>query len=1158
MMLLCGSSLSSFAQKISIDVRDVPLERVFKQITQQSSCEFNYSPEIINVDQLVSLNVKNADLAQCLAQLLAKTNISYKINNGAVELTSASSAGAEKDDQVKISGVVTASNDGLPCIGATVMLKGTNIATITDFDGNYTLEVPAKGAVVVYSYVGYKPQEVSINANDPRVDIVLEENVTELEDVVVIGYGASKKKLTTGANLNAKGDDLAKLNTGSAMEALQGVAPGLNITRENGQPGASTKVNIRGLGTVGHSSPLYIVDGVEVGSIDNINPMFIESIDVLKDAASSAIYGSRAANGVILVTTKKGKNNQKTKVSYSGYAGVQNLANKPSTLNAQEYMYIQDEMRINDGLASVDWKGVLSNNSWLNEQSAGLGVEYGEVIYANLQKGWNGTDWLDEITTEDAYIQNHAVTVTGGGSKSRYSFGAGYYDQQGLIGGDLADAGYKRMNVSMNTDFVLLKNDDRDIITLGENLNFTYSTSKGVATGGPYWNDLYDALRTPPLMPAYWDKSPDQSGIAPNLDGLNSAHHNPLAGLYYNRGRLTDNNNNNITGNIYLSIKPIKGLELRSSYGMNVSFNNTRSYMCLHDGFGEKKTAVTEDQVNQGMSMYTSYTWTNTINYDTEFGLHNFGVLLGNELNRNTLNSSISAWAKGSIFTDFENAYLQNVPTPESVANFGYGGVDWAAQGGGLSSFMGRLSYSYNDKYMAVFTMRADGSSNFAPGKRWGYFPSISAGWNFSEEDIFEPYEFFSFGKLRGSWGQNGNHVLKNSSGKSVGFVYSSNVVTDNYGYYFGDDKQSRPAISYPSNVPNPDVSWETSEQTNIGLDLSFFDSRLGFTFDWYNKTTRDWLVVAPIQGTFGAAAPFINGGEIVNRGTEWTVKWRDQIKDFTYGASVSLAFNKNEVTQLDSPTGFIESSTAQIFDGADAISRVEVGYPIGYFYGYKTSGILQNQSEVDAYVNKDGKAYFNDAKPGDIRFVDINKDGVINDEDKTMIGDPNANLQLGFQFNIGYKGAYLNMTATGKFGHQIFNTYYWSEPTANNQWRNWTTEIFDRWHGEGTSDRIPRLSSSSHRNTSFVSDASIYDADYVRISNLTLGYDLAYLIKKKNWLSNMSVYVAVNNLYTLTGYRGFTPDVSYGGANAPWASGVDLGLYPMPRTMMLGLNLSF
>lgn len=1057
-----------------------------------------------------------------------------------------------------ISGTVTSQSDGLPIIGATVVLQGTTTAVGTDVNGEYTIKVPTEGAVLVFAYAGFITREIEVNTASNTLNVELSEDVTQLEEIVVIGYGTTKKKLVTGANLNVKGEDIAKLNTTSAMEALQGTAAGVTIDRENGAPGSSTNVVIRGLGTVGNSAPLYIVDGVEVGNIDYLNPQSIESIDVLKDAASAAIYGSKAANGVILVTTKKGKVDQKTQVSYSGYVGFQNLANQPSFLNAQEYMYIQDEMKINDGLAANDWLSLLSNNSWLDGQSSGLGSTYGEYIWGMLEDGWEGTDWLDEILSENAKIQSHSVTITGGGSKSTYSLGAGYYRQEGLVGGDVSDAYYERFNTNINTEFILWEKDDRKIVTFGENLNYTYTTSKYVATGNQYWNDVYNAGRTTPIMPAYWDESPDESGIAPNLDGLNQAHTNPLGGLYWDRGQFTDGGSNNITGNAYLNISPIEGLNIRSSFGVNASFSNSRSYSPVHTGFGNLSTGTVTDNVSQGAYQYTSYTWSNTINYAKTIDKHSFSVLLGQETQGTFVDMGVGASAKGSLYSSLDNAYLANVPTPSSVADMSYWGYDWAAGGGGVLSFMGRFSYSYDDKYMVDFTMRADGSSNFAPGNQWGYFPSISAGWNFTEEEFMQDVNWLSSGKLRASWGQNGNQTLMDSDGNYVSFVYTSNVTSTDLGYYFGDNKLTAATSSYPSNVSNEDISWETSEQLNIGLDLGFFDSRLGFTFDWYKKTTKDWLVISPIQGTYGASAPFVNGGEIVNAGTEWTLRWKDNVGDFSYGAAVSIFTNKNEVTALDADGGYISGPTSQIYDNCDAINRVEVGMPIGYFYGYQTDGILQNQSEVDAYVNSNGDAYFSDAKPGDVRFVDVNGDGVIDDNDKTMIGDPNPDVSLGLSLNFGYKGAFLNVTASGEFGMQVFNSYFWGHGADNNSYRNWTTQIFDRWTGEGTSNTLPILSSSGHRNSSYISDLYVYDADYLRITNLTVGYDFATLLKKQTWASNISLYVSVNNLYTFTGYEGYDPNVSYGGDGCSWGSGVDLGYYATPRTVMIGLNLTF
>ncbi|MFI3287745.1 MAG: TonB-dependent receptor [Rikenellaceae bacterium] len=1064
--------------------------------------------------------------------------------------------------QLTIRGTVTDQRDGAPFTGAYVMVQGTGNVVLTDVDGNYEIKASA-GNVLEFSFMGYVTQSVSLDAASQVIDVVMEEELTSIDAVVAVGYGVTKKKLVTGANLNVSGDEVTKLNTTTAMEALQGIAPGLAITKNSSAPGAGTKVYIRGIGTVGSSTPLYVVDGVQCSGIDNINPANIESIDVLKDAASAAIYGSRAANGVILVTTKKGRQNQKTQVSYSGYVGFQNLATKPSTLNAQEYMAIWDEAYINGTGSAYDWYGYLTNNPWLESQQSGLGVEYGEYIWNKLENGWEGTDWLDEIVTENARIDSHSITINGGGSKTTYSLGVGYYAQQGLIGYDIMGASYERFNVSLNTDMILFADSDgRPIVTIGENFNYTNSSNVYVGTGGQYYNDAHNALKTNPLMPAYWDGSLDETGIAPTTEGISSTHDNPIMSLYYKRGQFSDNNSNNIIGNAYINIEPIKNLVIRSSFGLSGYFSNNRSYTPTNSGFGSSNNAspVIEDEVTQSMSLYGGYTWTNTISWNKDFGKHSISLLGGHEVAAAIVNAAVSASRTNSLYDDFAHAYINNTETAADVTDVSVSGYDYAAQGGGTLSYMGRASYSYDDKYMVDFTMRADASSAFAEGNQWGYFPSVSAGWNFSEESWMKDLDFISFAKLRGSWGQNGNSTLQSSDGSSVSFAYSSNVTTttDGTGYYFGDDRVVASTASYPSTVPNPDLTWETSEQLNFGLDLRFFNSRLGVTFDWYQKITRDWLVEAPIIGTSGASAPFVNGGEIMNAGTELSISWNDTKGDFSYGATFSFFTNDNEVLSLESETGYINGPTDQCFDGSGYINRVEVGMPIGYFYGYKTDGILQNQDEVDAWVNEDGVAYFDDAQPGDVRFVDVNGDGVIDDNDKTMIGDPNADFQIGLQLNFAYKGAYLNITGTGKFGHQVFNTYFWGNTASGESMRNWTTEIFNRWTGEGTSNYLPRLVANGHRNSSYVSDLYVYDADFFRISNLTIGYDFSYLFPKENWISNVTLYLSANNLITFTEYDGYDPDVAYGGTGCSWGSGVDLGLYPAVTTYMIGLNLTF
>ncbi|MFW5755146.1 MAG: SusC/RagA family TonB-linked outer membrane protein [Tangfeifania sp.] len=1044
---------------------------------------------------------------------------------------------------ISLSGTVTAADDGQPLPGVSVVVKGTTQGTVTDVDGNYQLEVPRE-AVIQFSFIGMQAQEIPVNERT-EINVALESTAFDVDEVVVVGYGVQKKALTTGANVNVSGEDIAELNTGTAMEALQGVTPGVSITRNNGQPGAGTEVTIRGMGTIGNASPLYIVDGVATGNIDYLNPSDIESIDVLKDAASAAIYGSRAANGVVLVTTVKGEQGRKPVISYDTYFGVQNIYKNLAPLNAQEYMYIMDEGRVNDGLQPNDWHSILTNNSWLNNNYPGeLGTQLGDHIWDKLQNGWEGTNWINEITTPDAPMQSHALNISGGTEDAIYSLGVSYLDQKGMIGGDLIDAGYKRLTTRLNTEFTLVKSNDRSIIKIGENFTYTNSENRSVGTGNIYWNDLHDALVQNPLMPAYWDQSPNEFNFTPTLDGLANDQTNPAAVLFY-RHNYNWGKGNKITGNAFVEISPIEDLVIRSSYGIDAWFGHGRSWAPTYElGVLYRNT---NDAAEQNMNFGNNWTWTNTISYDFKVGDHQFNALVGNELYKNQINMEVGGRKAKTLFGDPQYAYLNNVDKT-SINAIDTWGADWAAGGGGLMSYIARAQYNFQEKYLLAATIRADGSSNFAEGHRWGTFPSLSAGWVMSEEAFMSGItDVLDFAKLRASWGQNGNQSIDN-------FIYSSSIAYSSPGYYFGDKKPVSDPTAYPARVPNPDVTWETSEQLNFGLDTRLFDSRMSFTFDWYKKTTKDWLVVAPILGTSGAGAPWINGGDIQNSGVEIALGWNDRIQDFRYGFNLSGAHNKNEVTRIANAEGIIHGPGHVLSQGTAEVSRVEVGKPIGFFWGYQTDGILQNQDEVEAYVNADGNPYFNDQRPGDVRFVDTNEDGVIDTNDKVMLGNPNPDFEMGVQINLEYKGVYLNTTLTGEFGMQVMRSY---RSFADRFDQNYTTDIFNRWHGEGTSTRLPRMSSSSHRNSNFISDIYMHDADYVRVNNLTVGYKFNQLLADYDFISAAKVYMSVNNLHTFTQYDGMDPEVNFG-HDANWASGIDLGLYPLPRTVMFGANLTF
>jgi TonB-dependent starch-binding outer membrane protein SusC len=1048
---------------------------------------------------------------------------------------------------ITVNGTINDEN-GLPVPGATILIKGTKKATASDFDGKYQISAPSNGTLLV-SFVGYNTVEQSINGKT-NLDIKLSAASQSLNEVVVVGYGTQKKGLITGSTTNLKGETLQELNTGSTMEALQGIAPGVSITRNNGAPGAGTRVTIRGLGTIGNSNPLYVVDGVSVGNIDYLSPSDIESIDVLKDAASAAIYGSRAANGVVLVTTVKGKKGRPVRISYDSYYGIQNTYKNLDPLNAQEYMYIMDEGMVNDGLAPNDWKAIISNNTWLEGRYPGAGTQLSNEIWNNLQNGWTGTNWINEMTKKDAPVVSHSLNITGGSEDITYSLGLSYFDQDGIIGGNIVDAGFKRLTARINTQMVLKKNDSHSIITVGENITYTNSQNRGISTGNIYGNDLHNALVQNPLQPAYWqpsiDRNINQFGFTPTLDGLSTGQTNPLAVLFY-RSNYNYPKDGKIIGNAFVEIEPVKDLKFRSVYGIDSWFGYSRSMNSKYN-LGR----LYDDNIegaSQSEYIGANSTWTNTVSYTTQIGNHNFNALIGTELIKNIVSNNISGSKNGLKFPgDPKYAYLDNTLPVTSINDISASGFDSAAGGGAIMSYMARAQYDYKEKYLLSATMRADGSSNFAKENRWGYFPSVSAGWVITKEDFMSSTSnVLNALKIRGSWGQNGNQSVDN-------FQYSATISNVFPGYFFGDTKPVSGSTAYPSRVTNPDITWETSEQLDLGFDASLFDSKLGVTFDWYKKKTIDWLVLASIGQAAGAPPPYINGGDIENKGIEFSVNWKDKIGGLKYGITVSGAKNANKVTKIDNADGIIHGPTNVLSQGTGEISRAQVGQPIGYFYGYKADGILQNQQEVNAYVGPTGQPYFADQRPGDVRFVDQNQDGVINDADRVYLGNPNPDFELGIQLNFEYENVYLNTTMAGKFGMQVMQSY---RSFADNPKQNYTSDVFNRWHGEGTSDKMPRLSSVVNRNTQFVSDIFMQNADYLRINNVTIGYNFNEILKDFKFISNLKVYAAVNNLYTFTNYDGMDPEVRFG-HDAGWASGVDLGLYPQARTVMFGLSADF
>ncbi len=1019
---------------------------------------------------------------------------------------------------ITVSGNV--SGDGEPLIGASVFQADkTANAVVTDIDGNYSLKVP-EGASLTFSYVGYKSRTVKLDGRF-RIDVELMPDATVLDEVVAIGYGVQQKRLITGATLQVKGDDIASKNTISAMGALQSQAPGVNIVKNTGKAGDGFKVNIRGLGTIYNSSPLVVIDGMSGGDLNLLSPSDIESIDVLKDAASAAIYGARAANGVILVTTKKGAKDR-VRTAYNMYVGWQSIPKTVTPLNAQQYIEILRET----GLTDED----LARNIY---------------TWDDIQSGeFTGTNWLNEIKKNNAFKQGHNFSVDGGSERSTYSVAFSYASEKPTIGVKRSDVEqiYERFTIRANSEVDLVRHNKRSVLKFGENLTMAYVNSTGMAqgTGNMYWNDVRNALCASPLFPVY--ENPEKFGWPVLLD---SDETNPVAEMYYLRS-FTESKNYNARGNLYLILEPIRDLRFKTTFGFAYNGWRSREYVPEYQ-INEKLYAKT-DKVTQGSGNGIQYSWDNTLSYDWAPGRNRFTFLVGNSIEKWGLGADINGSNRGSEFSSFEFGYLSNIKTI-AAGSTTLSGAPWGR--GSLASFFGRVTYDYDMRYMATVVMRADGSSNFARGHRWGYFPSVSAGWNIAEEHFMESTRtVLDMLKLRASWGENGNCNIP-------AFRYLSTIAfgnaTNAAWYYFGDDK-SQPTIgAYPDLLANPNLKWETSRQTDIGFDLRMLGNRLGVTFDWYEKKTLDWLVQPTGLGIWGTGAPYINGGDIKNTGVELSLSWNDNVGDFTYGVNVNLTHNRNKVLRIANGNGLIEGNAAILAQNTGAFYRAEEGKPLGYFYGYRTAGIFQNQEQIDSYISEaTGLPIMPAAKPGDVIFVDTDGDGTITTEDRTDIGNPYPDLTYGININLAYKGFDLAVNGYGVAGNQIARSY---RSGTDKPYDNYTTEILGRWTGEGTSNRLPAINGSAI-NWQYVSDLYIEDGDYFRITNITLGYDFKSLFPRMP-LQRLRVYGSVQNPFTFTRYSGMDPEIGYGGGDA-WASGIDLGYYPGSRSYLVGLSIEY
>ncbi len=1003
-----------------------------------------------------------------------------------------------------VTGNVKDAESGLEIPGATILEKGTTNGTTSDTDGNYTIIVSNPNASLEISFIGYKTLLIPIN-NQKVINAKLSLEFTELDEIVVIGYGTQKKKVATGAIASVSAKEISATPILRVDQALQGRTAGVLITNLSGQPGEAPTVRIRGAGTTGNADPLYVVDGMAVGGIDYLNPGDIESVDVLKDAASAAIYGARAANGVVLITTKGAKQGELS-VTYSGYHGIQNVAKTIDMLNADQYRMMMNEGATNAGLSAP--------------------FDLNEISKYN-------TNWQEYLFQKNAPMTNHELSVTGGNEKSSYASSLSYFSQQGIIGGDKSQ--FDRITGRLNSRHQVNNN-----FRFGSNLAYSNITRRGIASNQSFNGAYSSALNIDPLTPLYEEDNAtlglypyNSEPVVKNSDGKTYGISNYIGAEIVNPLALLQIQNaetrvDKIVGNVFSEIKIIEGLNINSSLGLDLAYLLNDSFRPLFYLNGAQLNTE-KTSVSKNIERYYTWQWENTIAYTKKIENHNFSVLVGTTASKTDYEDLSGFNAKVPV-TDPEHVYL-NMAT-DTV---------WTASGGAahsaLLSAFGRITYDYKNKYSFTGIIRRDGSSKFGPNNRYGIFPSLGFSWVISDEDFMPEIDPVNMLKLRTSWGKNGNQEIGNYQFISV-MDYSR-------GYIFGG---GRIVGASPAYIENSDIHWEESEQIDVALDFAAFNNRLTATFDYYIKTTGGLLERIPIPAHVGNAPPYANVGSVQNSGIEMSLNWRQIANNFRYSVGINGAYNKNKMTKIGNTEGVLPGATWAV---AGMVTRAELDLPIAYFWGYKTGGIFQNQTEVFQHIGRTGQVLQPNAKPGDVRFLDTNNDGVLNEKDRTMIGNPTPEWTFGMNASMEYKQFDFSMLVIGTYGNDIFN----GAQRQDLRYTNRSTAILDRWTGEGTSTETPRYTWIDVNNNYRVSDLYVEDGSFVRLKNVQVGYTLPNKTLVKLKAKTLRFYISSENLLTLTGYSGADPEI---GAISSFNIGIDRGIYPQARTFRFGTTLTF
>lgn len=1117
-LLLLGLVLMSFTVQskrtdlISVKKSSSSIRTILSEIEKSTSYHFLYNDKLVDTDQIISVDVKEKSIADALDNIFEKSNIKYTILEDQIIL-SVSETKETKQDSRTIKGIVK-DESGLSLTGVSVLIKGTTNGTVTDIDGNFALTNISENSVIIFRYVGFLTQEIKV-ANKTTIDITLKEDAQSLEEVVVVGYTTQKKADLTGAVSSVKMASLNDMSVSGINSALQGRMSGVTVLQSSGAPGSGTSIRIRGMGTFGNNEPLYVIDGMPADNMNDINPTDIERIDVLKDAASAAIYGSRAANGVVIIQTKKGGKSDKVNISFNMHHGFSMPQKKIGLLNAEERNTIHLEAYDN----AIKYDGYTPKEG---EDP----TKYYKSDYAKVSR----TNWQDEIFSDAAYQGNYDIAFSGGSEKFKYNIMGAHLTQDGL----LKNSGFKRTTLRINTELEVTKN-----LIVGENLMITNSKQDIVPEMGSN-GAIAPALQFDPSVPVYENK---EKGIYSGSGDLGADLRNPVATLDRSDRKRT---RNRIFGNVYLQYKFLNDFTFKTDLGYDWSSWGEKWFVTKVPEAGR---ASNTNELTQRDWDNSKWITTNTLKFDKSINNHKIMVLGGTSYE--AFNSEYTnARGTGFISEEKSQRYLS---AATSIAWLQGGREEWA-----MNSYFGRLDYSFADRYLLSASFRADGSSKFSKDNRWGYFPSVSGGWRVSEEAFFEPLKEKAIQnlKIRASWGKLGNQDLGSNYPTKV--LIANTTDNDGYNTVFGSTEKVGFG-RYESNLPNPDLRWEVTTQTDLGLDVSFLN-KFDFGFDYFIKKSSDVLIEIPIPSLAGVdGGKFVNAAEVRNRGFDMNLSYNTKVNDLRINTYANFSTVKNEVLSMGTGSSNMFTSA---YRGTN-ITRTRVGEPIAHFYGYKNGGVFKSQEEIDAYVDDKGNKIQPSAKVGDLKFLDLNGDGKIDSNDQTNIGSGFPDFTYGFGADLEYKGFDFSFFFQGVAGYDIFNALKYEGMFVDARYNQFAS-IMDRYHPvNNPNGNGPRVTISDKNNNRRMSDYYVDKGDYLRLKTLTLGYTFDKKLSQKLKIQKLRVYFTAQNLLTFTSYKGFDPELGETYANeidnyGVTEIGVDRGQFPQPKTFIMGINVNF